>query len=163
VFSVAKRVSKEEKILVQALSIIRMPANEEEAMAFLDAVESKISEDFAPAEVPVLHSFSLGFYVRQVLMLAGTTITSKIHRTRHAFVMSEGDILVWSLNAGVKRYSGYNVGITEPGTRRLLCAIEDTVWTTFHETKSTDLAEIEKEIIQPHENPLLHLPGAPRV
>jgi hypothetical protein len=46
-------------------------------------------------------------------------------------------------------------GITEPGTRRVLVMLEDTVWTTFHATELTDPEEIAKAILVEYENPLL--------
>jgi hypothetical protein len=39
--------------------------------------------------------------------------------------------------------------VSQPGTKRVVYALKDTVWTTVHVTESTDLDEIEAEIIAP--------------
>jgi len=49
-------------------------------------------------------------------------------------------------------------GMTEPGTRRILDVLEDTVWITVHynPTNTKDLDELEEWIIEPHNNPLVN-------
>ena len=37
--------------------------------------------------------------------------------------------------------------ISKAGTKRLVFAFEETVWTTFHGTELTDPAQVEEEII----------------
>jgi hypothetical protein len=39
------------------------------------------------------------------------------------------------------------MGVTMPGTKRALRIHEDTIWTTFHATELTDVAEIERTIL----------------
>lgn len=119
----------------------------------VDVLEARLRE-LPQAEMPVRHAFTPGFYVRQIFIPAGTLLTSKIHRTRHPFVITRGDISVWTKQAGVQRFSAPHTGITEPGTRRVLFAHAATVWTTFHATELTDLEAIEAELILPH------VPGA---
>jgi hypothetical protein len=154
----AKKSTKEEKVMIGLLSTVRLPTTLKQSHDFLDAIEAKIRDNLDVPETPLIHSFSAGFYVRQLFVPAGVIVVTAIHKTRHPFVQSVGETLVWSLDAGVQRFQGYHVGITEPGTRRLVVVLSDTVWTTFHETKHTDLADIERELIEPHENPQLAAP-----
>lgn len=104
-------------------------------------------------ECPVEHRFTPGLYSRTIYMGAGRLVASKIHRTEHQFVVSQGRLKVWTEQAGWVEMQAPIVGITKPGTRRALLILEDTVWTTFHPTPLTNVAEIEAEIIEPHDLP----------
>lgn len=104
---------------------------------------------------PVKHFLVPGFYVRQITMPKGVTLTSKIHKTRHPFHISEGKVSVYSDNGGIQYLCAPFWGMTEPGTRRILKMHETTVWTTFHATEKESLEEIEEEVIEPHEIPTL--------
>jgi len=107
-------------------------------------------EDF-----PLVHTFTPGLYSRQILMPAGAILTSKVHRTEHQYVVSKGSLWVYSGVDGPQYLQAPHSGVTKPGTRRLLVIEFDTIWTTFHPTSLTDVEEIEHEILEPHENPLL--------
>lgn len=105
-------------------------------------------------ECEIVHRFTPGLYSRSCLIPAGALVTSKIHLTRHQFVVLTGDISVFT-SEGVQRITAPYHGITEPGTRRVLFAHADTVWTTFHATAKTTPEEVEAEVIHPH------TPGVP--
>jgi len=109
----------------------------------------------SPDCVRVVHRFTPGLYIRECHMLAGHMVISKIHKTEHPFVISQGRCSVYSENGGVEHLSAPHTGITQPGTRRVIAVHEDTIWTTFHPTEKTDPVEIERDIIEPHENPVL--------
>lgn len=80
---------------------------------------------------PLVHSFTPGIYIRQIFIPAGAMITSRVHKTEHHFIILKGVIVVKSGFEDVTYHAPY-LGITEPGTRRALLAIEDTVWATIH-------------------------------
>jgi hypothetical protein len=122
-----------------ALQSVDAPEN------FIDQVELKImgTEEI---DFPLTHSFTPGMYIRQILMPAGSILTSKIHKTTHPFVISKGDISVWTKETDTVRFKAPHTGITIPNTRRLLYAHEDTIWTTFHATNETDVETIENTI-----------------
>lgn len=101
-------------------------------------------------EFTVVHRFTPGLYIREIFMRKGSIVASKIHKTEHPFVISKGDVSVWSDETGVERLAAPYTGITKPGTRRALMMHEDTIWTTFHPTKETDLEKLEAELIEPH-------------
>lgn len=106
-------------------------------------------------QLPVTHHFAKGVYRRECFVPQGTLVTSKIHKTQHFFVILKGDAYVWDETTGwVHLEAGY-CGITQPGTRRVIYAVEDTSWTTFHPTEETDPVKIEAAIIEPH------VPGEP--
>ena len=110
---------------------------------------------------PVTHRFTPGLYIREIRMPAGAVITSSIHNTEHPYVVSQGRCLVYREETGQwEAIQAPHSGITKPGTRRFLIIVTDTVWTTFHVTDKTDVADIESEIMVPYENPLLDYSGA---
>lgn len=102
-------------------------------------------------EFPLIHRFTPGLYIREIFMPAGAVLTSKIHKTEHPFVISKGRVSVYSEGQGVEMLVAPHTGVTKPGTRRVLCIHEDTVWITFHPTQETDLEVIEQLLIEPHD------------
>lgn len=127
-------------------------------MAHLDKVEAAMLASFPPVVCRVDNIFTPGLYTRIVHMPAGSAITSKIHKTQHPFTVLKGRCMVSNVlkPEEVTEIVAPYFGVTEPGTRRLLLILEDTVWATFHPTAKTTVEEVEAEIIQAHENPLLN-------
>jgi len=122
-----------------------------------------------PVHLPVVHRFTPGLYAREIFMPAGTLLTSKIHNTEHPYLVLSGVARVYIPGRGVVEVKAGHVGVTYPGTRRVLYILEDCRWITFHPLTDTEeeqrLAEatedemlvlIEERIIEPH----LHLDGA---
>lgn len=126
--------------------------------SLVDSVESKMVQNFEPVHSPVDHLFTPGLYTRIIQMAAGSMITSKIHKTEHPFVILKGKVSVWTKEAGVVTLEAPFIGVTKPGTRRILYIHEDTVWATFHPTNLQTVEEIEEKIIEKHINPLLENP-----
>ncbi len=103
--------------------------------------------------LPLRHIFTPGLYVREIFIPKGTLCTTKIHKTEHPFVISAGSVAVWTKEYGIVRYAAPFTGVTKSGTRRVIYATEDTIWSTFHPTAETDLKRIEAQIIEPHDIP----------
>lgn len=110
---------------------------------------------FDSVEMPVTNRFTPGLYMREIFMPAGTMLTSKIHKTCHPFVVLEGKVSVWNGDGDEEYIEGPFVGITQPGTRRVLYIHEDTRWITFHPSDETDLEKLEDQLIEPHDFPRL--------
>lgn len=134
------------------------------AMQRIDEVERRIlgigGERAAPGGgtasfAPVRHHFTPGLYAREIFMPRGSIITSRIHKTRHPFIVSAGRCFVYMGGERWESIAAPHFGITEPGTRRILVIIEDTIWTTFHATDKTSVEEIDAEILVDYVNPLL--------
>ena len=102
---------------------------------------------FPVVESPVEHVFTPGLYIRRIHMVAGSLIVSKIHKTEHPYVITSGVVTVWTPNGGSTTLRAPHHGITKPGTVRILYVQEDTVWTTYHPTSKTTVAEVEDDII----------------
>ena len=103
----------------------------------------------------ITNRFTPGLYAREMIIPKGSLLTGALHKTQHMFVISKGDISTWFPGGAVTRVQAPYTGITEPGTRRLGYAHEDTVWTTFHATEETDPDKIVEEITDTRPNPLL--------
>ena len=50
---------------------------------------------------------------------------------------------------GSEIIDGPRTWVSQPGTKRAVTAIEDTIWTTVHPTEETDLEKIESHVIAP--------------
>ena len=103
--------------------------------------------DLPDVEMPLQHTFAPGVYVRTIFIPAGTVLVGKIHKHRHANVLSMGKVTVLTESGGVEDLEGPVTMVSEPGTKRAVYAHTDTVWTTIHPTDKTDLEEIEEETI----------------
>lgn len=112
--------------------------------------ESKLMETFgnSPWEgsFPLTHRFADGVYAREMLIPAGHVIVGKIHKYGHLNVISSGAVSVLT-EFGVEVLCGPTTFISKPGTKRVVYAHEDTVWTTFHGTDHTDPDMVENDII----------------
>ena len=97
-------------------------------------------------EAPVTHMFAPGNYARTMYIPAGTALTGKIHRHAHLNILLEGEIDVLT-ERGMIHMVAPQMFVSAPGTKRAGFAHTDTVWVTIHPTNSTDLDEIEKEVI----------------
>jgi hypothetical protein len=125
---------------------------EEAANQLVDSFEDSMSKSGFPLfEFPVVHRFTPGLYIREIFMPAGSLLTSKIHRTEHPFVISQGVVSVWTKEEGTVTLRAPHTGITKPRTRRVLFVHEDTIWTTFHTGDETSAEEFESRIIEPRQ------------
>ncbi len=113
-------------------------------------IQQQITDQAELIEVPVVHHFAPGVYMRQMDAKAGTFIVSKMHRTEHFIMFLKGSCSVLT-DDGVELIKAPCVLRTMPGTKRAGYFHEDTSCITIHPTDSTDLEEIEKQVIVPEE------------
>ena len=95
---------------------------------------------------PLTHRFADNVYAREMLIPTGSLIIGKIHRYGHLNVISRGHVAVLT-EFGIEELHGPCTFVSKPGTKRVVFAYEDTVWTTFHGTKHTDVTKVEEDII----------------
>ena len=117
----------------------------------LDALELAIAAQPQP-DVPITHRFVPGLYIREMRLTAGMILTSMQHLTEHAFVLSDGMVMVTSETEGSVTYEAPFTGVTMAGTRRAMYAVTDVVWSTFHVTEETDVEKILEKIVAPNTN-----------
>lgn len=133
----------------------------EDSLAMIDKLEVALLREYPVVECPLDHVFTPGLYTRTIFMKAGSLITSKIHKTEHPFVILKGKVSVWTKEQGAITIQAPFLGVTRPGTKRVLYIHEDTLWATFHPTDLKTVEEIEEVIIEKRTNPLLENEACP--
>lgn len=119
----------------------------------VNEMEAWMVNKFPVRDSPVRHIFTPGLYTRQILMTAGTFISSRVHKSEHPYFISMGKALVWT-EEGMVLLEAPHTGITKPGTHRFLLILQDCIWTTVHANPDNEtVGEIEKRIIEPFDNP----------
>lgn len=103
--------------------------------------------DVGAETCPVRHHFAPGQYAREMTLPAGMVVVGKIHKHAHINVISKGRVRVFTEHEGAQELCAPITFVSTPFTKRAVYVLEDTVWTTIHQTDKTDLAEIEAEII----------------
>lgn len=98
---------------------------------------------------PLDHSFAPGVYARTITLPKDSVIIGKLHRHAHHNFIQRGKVSLLT-EEGPQTLEGPCHFVSFPGTKRIVYAHEETVWTTIHPTNSTDLAVIEDEVIAPN-------------
>lgn len=97
----------------------------------LDIVENRIKSSGTNVDLPLTHTFSKGLYSREMFVPEGAVLTSKVHKEAHQFMLIKGSMIIISEGGAVRITAPFH-GITEKGSTRLGIALEDSIWTTFH-------------------------------
>lgn len=122
-----------------------------QAQSYIDVVrdvQQQITENADLIDVPVIHHFAPGVYMRQMDAAAGTLVVSKMHRTEHMNILLSGSLTVATEN-GIELLKAPVVLKSMPGTKRIGYFHEDSSWITVHPTDETDLEVIEQQVIVP--------------
>lgn len=121
---------------VAALEASMRQQTREELQLFLDSIAMS-------------HFHAQGMYCRVVSRNAGVTIVGKVHKQEHFYIVAKGSVLVTNGDEEPKTYPAGTVVVSQPGTKRAVFALEDSICMTVHRTDKTDLDEIEEELIEP--------------
>jgi hypothetical protein len=129
----------------------------------LNRAERSIAE-LPKVDCPIVNRFTPGLYSREGFVPKGTVLTSRVHKFEHQFVILSGEVSVYSENEGSVRLKAPHIGITTPGTRRIIFAHEDTVWVTFHANPKdlTDPDAMVEELSYTYDNPFVEDKEDPR-
>tara|TARA_R110000824_G_scaffold176218_7_gene355067 strand:+ start:197 stop:790 length:594 start_codon:yes stop_codon:yes gene_type:complete len=95
---------------------------------------------------PVKHSFGDGCYVREIFNPANELLITKIHKIEHPFFLMKGKMSILTDN-GIEYLEAPHYGITKPGTKRVIYTHTDCMFVTVHVTDSTNIKDIEEEVI----------------
>lgn len=98
-------------------------------------------------ELETRHYFHGGMYCREVLHSAGVTLTGKVHRKEHFFMVVSGTVSV-TTDDGVETITGPRLINSMPGTKRAAHADTDSVIMTFHVTNATNVEDAELELVE---------------
>lgn len=97
-------------------------------------------------ELPLIHEFSPGLYLRSIFMPKDTFVIGKTHKTKHFNIIMTGKANVM-IDGKIKLVQAPDIFISEAGVKKVLYILEDMNWMTTHPTNLTDLDELEKELI----------------
>lgn len=122
-------------------------ASRDQILALQALMETEFTEPWED-DFPLLHTFAPGLYARQMTIPKGGIIIGKIHRHAHVNTISKGKVWVVT-EFGKEEITGPVTFVSQPGTKRVVVAQEETIWTTYHPTEETDLAKIEEYVIAP--------------
>jgi hypothetical protein len=94
-------------------------------------------------ELQTDHYFADGMYCRVVTRAAGTLIVGKVHKREHFYIVAKGAVQV-----GETVYPAGSVVVSQPGTKRAVLALEDSVCLTVHRTAKRNLDKIERDLVE---------------
>jgi len=110
------------------------------------AMEAALSTVFEHGEntelFPLVHRFADNVYAREILLPAGTIVIGKIHRYGHLNIITKGHVSVLTED-GVEELSAPLTFVSKPGTKRVVFAHEDTVWTTIHGISPSEAGNVD--------------------
>ena len=96
-------------------------------------------------DCPVEHHFSPGVCIRERLMPAGAFILGHKHRYPNMNMIVSGRCVVY-MDGQMQEIVAPYMFVGEP-CRKVIFAIDDTVWLNIFHTDLTDIAEIENHFI----------------
>lgn len=114
--------------------------------AAIDLLESLMLAHGPVPEPEPVHRFTPGLYARELTMEPATLLTSRVHKTEHQYIVTEGRARVYEEATGWREIVAPYHGITKAGTRRVLHILERMVWTTFHPTTETNIEKLEADL-----------------
>lgn len=111
------------------------------------AVAPVAVEDF-----PIRHHFAPYTYAREMEIPAGSIVVGRRHRESHVNVLSKGRVAVYTEFNGSTVLTAPCTFVSRPSSKRVICALEDSVWTTVHPVTiqhpcAADLDKITEEVI----------------
>ena len=99
------------------------------------------------AETVVTDHFADGLYARELFIPAGVCLVGALHKTNHIFTVSQGECYAVT-HEGKEHMVAQYTGQTRPGMKRVIYAVTDTVWTTYHPTDETNPEKIAEQILE---------------
>jgi len=99
------------------------------------------------AETVVTDHFTDGLYARELFIPAGVCLVGALHKTNHIFTVSQGECYAVT-HEGKEHIVAPHTGQTRPGMKRVIYAVTDTVWTTYHPTDETNPEKIAEQILE---------------
>lgn len=118
--------------------------------------------DMPQVAIETQHLFADGMYARIVPRLAGTLIVGKMHKREHFYIVACGRVAVSDGDGPAVEYGAGTVLVSKPGVKRAVLALEESVCLTVHRTDSTNLDEIEAELVERDETALFDARNHPR-
>ncbi len=97
-------------------------------------------------ELPLIHDFSPGLYLRRILMPKDWFIIGKTHKTQHMNIILSGSAKVL-IEGEVKLVQAGDVFESGAGVKKVLYILEEMVWMTTHVTEETNIEKLEAAMV----------------
>jgi quercetin dioxygenase-like cupin family protein len=99
-------------------------------------------------EIPIKNSFADQIYVRQMTMKAGHVVVGAIHNHQHVWFLLTGHVSI-NNNGEVIDYVAPCYTVSEPGSKRVIYAHEDSIFVNIHKNPLNvkDIKKLEEEIV----------------
>ena len=94
-------------------------------------------------QIPVVHRFAPGLYIREATMPRGTFVIGHTHKTECLNVMLKGRMDLMDDEVGMKRLEAPQTFVSKPG-RKAAFIREETVWLNIWATDETDIEKLEE-------------------
>lgn len=120
---------------------------EERRKAFMDNALLAIKSE-KQVVCDVRNYFTGKQYIRETDVPKGVVLISEIHLTDHPFMCLMGEMIVINqLTGECTKIKKDQSGVTKTGTRRLVLALDDVTFSTYHPTAETDIDRIGDQIL----------------
>lgn len=98
--------------------------------------------------LPLTHTFCDGVYVREIFLKQGVVAIGKIHKHNHVFFLLKGKLMLCTEN-GVQEMIAPCYGKSPAGTKRVVVAVEDSVFVNVHPNPENeeDVEKLEQKFV----------------
>jgi hypothetical protein len=99
-------------------------------------------------KVPIKHQFADQIYIRQMDLKQGHVIIGAVHNHLHTWFLMKGHVII-NNNGEIIEHIAPCYTVSNPGSQRLIYAIEDSIFVNVHKnpTNTKNIKELEKEIV----------------
>lgn len=97
-------------------------------------------------EPPIQHYFAHGTYVREMFAPTGSVIVGKMHRHDHICILLKGKAIIYGEDGQMEVEAPYTF-VAKKGSKRIFIVLDDLIFQNVHPASSTDLDELERELI----------------
>lgn len=133
-----KRIFGRKEVAVVQAPVLRLaPFASRSGILALEKIVEAAAPDDLDEMFPVTHLFANGVCSREMFMPKGTIVVSRIHKNDCINVLSEGEVAVLSEEGEVRLKAPFKF-VSKAGTKRVLVAYTDVVWSNFIRTDETD-------------------------
>jgi hypothetical protein len=135
---------------------VAKPTTPYQKMRRIEALLPLVSEEI-PIDSLTSHAWCDGVYCRRFFLPKDAMVVSKVHKKQNWFLLFSGECSIYDGSGKATRIKAPYLMVTEPGTKRVLYAHEDTVIHTFHGNPDNeqDLTALEERYIIPEAKPTL--------
>ena len=124
----------------------------EDTREHLKALQNEMYSCAEKLELPLVHYFVNGVYGREIFIPAGVLVAGRIHKTEHISIISQGIVEVVTDNVITgevlrETYEAPYTFVSPIGTKRMVQALTDTVWTTFHKYEGEQIGEGMEDVM----------------